>query len=150
VARKNAVVKITDDNRDKGKAFLITEMSATQGEAWAMRAILALMAGDVELPEGFERMGMAGIAEVGLKALSGLHWEVAEPLLADMMACVQFIPDPLKQNVLRDLFEEDIEEISTRVKLKAEVWKLHTDFLQAATPSNSGQLSQAGSGKKHR
>jgi len=146
--RKKSIVTITDQNRDKGKAFQIDEMPASQGEAWATRAILALMAGGIELPEGFERLGMAGMAEVGLRALAGLKYEVAEPLLAEMMGCVSMIPDPSKPQVVRPLIEEDIEEISTRVKLRAEVWKLHTDFLQAANPSVSGQSVPAVGGKK--
>ena len=44
-----------------------------------MRALLALMASGVEVPEGFDRMGMAGMAEIGIRALSGLKWEVADP-----------------------------------------------------------------------
>ncbi len=147
--RKKSVVTITDTNRDKGKAFQIDEMPASQGEAWATRAILALMAGGVELPEGFERLGMAGMAEIGLKALAGLRYEIAEPLLAEMMGCVSIIPDPTKTHVVRPLIEEDIEEITTRVKLRAEVWKLHTDFLQAVSQSQSGQsTAQTAGGKK--
>lgn len=45
-----------------------------------MRALLALMAGGVEVPPGFDRMGMAAMAEIGIKALVGLKWEVVEPL----------------------------------------------------------------------
>jgi hypothetical protein len=102
-----------------------------------MRALLALMASGVEVPEGFDRMGMAGMAEVGIRALSGLKWEVAGPLLAEMWSCVQIMPDPSKTHIVRNLIEEDIEEISTRVKIRAEVWKLHTGFLKAVAPSIS-------------
>lgn len=146
--RKVLVVTITDQNRDKGKAFQITEMPASQGEAWATRAILALIAGGVELPEGFENLGMAGIAEIGLKALAGLKYDVAEPLLAEMMGCVQSIPDPAKPHIVRPIIEEDIEEITTRIKLRAEVWKLHTDFLQAVAQSPSDRLKKVGGGKR--
>ena len=89
------------------------------------------------MPEGFEHMGMAGMAQLGIKALAGLKWEVAEPLLKEMWTCVQIMPDPSKPHVLRNLIEEDIEDVMTRVKLRAEVWKLHTGFLQAADPSTS-------------
>ena len=77
------------------------------------------------------------MAEVGIKALAGLKWEVAEPLLQEMWDCVQIMPDPTKPHVVRKLIEEDIEEIATRVKLRAEVWKLHTGFLKAVAPSIS-------------
>ena len=135
MARATANYTVTDEGRDNGKVFVLTEMPASKAESWAMRALLALMASGVEVPEGFDRMGMAAMAEVGIRALSGLKWEVAEPLLAEMMECVQVMPDPGKPHVVRKLIEEDIEEIATRVKLRAEVWKLHTGFLKAVAPS---------------
>lgn len=143
MARATANYTVTDDGRDKGKVFIITEMPASRAESWAMRAILALMAGGVEVPEGFDRMGMAAMAEIGIKALAGLKWDVAEPLLAEMWSCVQYVPDPSKSHVIRNLIEEDIEEISTRIKIRAEVWKLHTGFLKAVAPSISGGLQAA-------
>ena len=135
MARKSTNYTVTDDNRDKGKVFVITELPAARAESWAFRAILALMEGGVELPPGFERMGMAGIAELGIRALSHLRWEVAEPLLAEMWDCVQIMPDPAKPHVVRPLIEQDIEEVMTRIKIRAEVWKLHTDFLSAVAAS---------------
>lgn len=125
---------VTDDNRDKGKVFVLTEMSASQGEAWAIRALLAIMANNASIPEGFEQYGFAGLAEIGLRGLVGLKWEVAEPLLAEMMSCVTIMPDPSKPHVVRPLIESDIEEIQTRIKLRAEVWKLHIN------PSQLGGL----------
>ena len=147
MARNVANYTVTDEGRDQGKVFVLTELPASRAESWAMRALLALMAGGVELPEGFDRMGMAGMAEVGIKALSGLKWDVAEPLLAEMWQCVQIMPDPSKPHVIRNLIEEDIEEIATRVKLRAEVWKLHTGFLKAVAPSISGGSPAAASKK---
>lgn len=138
MARATANYTVTDEGRDQGKVFVITEMPASKAESWAMRALLALMAGGVEVPDGFERMGMAGMAEVGLKAIAGLKWEVAEPLLAEMWECVQIMPDSGKPHVTRALIEQDIEEVATRLKLRMEVWKLHTGFLKAVAPSISG------------
>ena len=147
MARKTTTYTVTDEGRDRGKVFLLTELAASKAESWAMRSILALMAGGVQMPEGFERMGMAGMAEVGIRALSGLKWEIAEPLLAEMWECVQAIPDPGKPHVVRALIEEDIEEIATRIKLRAEIWKLHVDFFKAVAPLTSDE-SQATAGKK--
>jgi len=143
MARKTSNYIVNDENRDNGKVFLITEMPASKGESWAFRAILALIANGTELPEGFENSGMSGMAEIGIKALSGLKWEVAEPLLNEMLECVQIIPDPTKPHVVRKLFDEDIEEIMTRVKLRMEVWALHTDFLKAAVRSASVKVDKA-------
>jgi len=129
------MVRVEDKGRDYNKAFLITEMPCAQAESWAMRVLLALMANNVELPDNFAELGMAGLAELGLRAVSGLKWETAEPLLAEMFTCVQIIPDPARPQVARDLLETDIEEVLTRFKLRAEVFKLHTDFLEAVAPS---------------
>ena len=109
-----------EDGRDKGKKFKLTEMPTSRAENWAMRAILALMKSGVEVPDGFERMGMSGLAEVGLRAVAGLEWSVAEPLLAEMLSCVEFMPDPSKPQVVRGLIEEDIEEVVTRLRLRME------------------------------
>ena len=37
-----------------------------------------------------------------------------------------------------NLIEQDIEEVATRLKLRGEIWKLHTGFLKAVAPSISG------------
>lgn len=150
MARKTLLYTVTDDNRDRGKTFLITEMSAARAESWAMRALLALMEGGVEIPEGIERMGLAGIAKVGLQALSRLSWEKAKPLIDEMLDCVQIVPDPSKPHVVRPLIESDIEEITTLAKLRIEVWKLHTDFLTAAAPSTSQESGAAARPRKGR
>jgi len=143
MARSITNYTVADDGRDKNKVFVITEMPASKAESWAMRALLALMAGGVELPEGFDRMGMAGMAEVGIRALSGLKWEVAEPLLNEMWECVQVMPDPAKPHVVRGLIEQDIEEVVTRIKIRADIWKLHTDFLRAVVPLMSAERAAA-------
>jgi hypothetical protein len=141
--RKTAKYVVAEEGRDKGKTFIITEMPASKAEAWAVKAILALMEGNVQIPEGFENMGMAGMAEIGIRALSGLKWEVAEPLLNEMWQCVQIMPDPARTNIIRDLIEEDIEEVMTRIKIRLEIWNLHTDFLKAAVNSGSGVSTAA-------
>jgi len=85
MARNVLDYTVTTDGRDKGKLFRITEMPASKGEKWAMRAILALMGERVDIPKGFEKKGMSGMAELGLKMFSSLKWESAVPLLDEMM-----------------------------------------------------------------
>jgi hypothetical protein len=147
MARKIVNFSITSEGRDKGKLFLLTEMSASKGEAWATRVLLALMASNVNLPENFSDLGMAALAELGIRALSGLKWDVAAPLLAEMFDCIEIIPDPKKTHIHRALIEEDVEEIQTRVILRMEVWKLHMGFLMAVIPSLEGTVKRA-AGKK--
>ncbi len=142
MVRKVVTYTVPDEGRDKGKVFQITEMDASRGEAWATKALLALMNGNVDVPPGFEKMGMAAMVEMGIRSLTGLKWEVAEPLLAEMLSCVAIIPDPTRPAVFRNLIEDDIEEIATRIKLRAEVWKMHADFLQAVDLSSFKKLPQ--------
>ena len=140
MARKTTSLTITDEGRDKGKTFVLTEMPVFQAEKWACRVLLALMSGNVELPDNFDRLGMAGLAEIGIKAMSGLKWEAAEPLLDEMLSCIQVMPEKSNPSLIRPIvISVDIEELSTIIKIRAEIWKLHTDFLKAVTLSNSAK-----------
>ncbi|END8615764.1 TPA: hypothetical protein ACTL3K_004929, partial [Escherichia coli] len=120
MARKEKFITIEGQGRDKGKVFHLTEMSASQAEWWAMRAIMAMGRGGVELPDDVRSLGMAALALEGLKALSKIPPDEARPLMDEMMDCVQFVPDPKKRSIRRPLVEEDIEEIITRLNLRAE------------------------------
>ncbi|MFJ3048514.1 hypothetical protein ACIPEN_21990 [Herbaspirillum chlorophenolicum] len=128
MARKTATITIEADGRDKGKTFHLTEMSAARSEEWAERALLALVRGGVDVPDDVMSLGLAGIAVLGLKALQGLPWDLAKPLLEEMFTCVRRMPNPSKPNVIRDLVEDDIEEVKTRLQLRWEILKLHIDF----------------------
>lgn len=147
--RKSAQITITDEGRDKGKVFLITEMPAEQGESWAMRVLLALMASGAQLPENYPSLGMAGLAEMGFKALATLRWDTLQPLLAEMFSTVQIKPDRKNPNVTRELIESDIEEIMTRVTLRKEWWNLHMGFLSAVAPSLIERANPAAKKSSH-
>jgi hypothetical protein len=144
MARKVRNYTVTDEGRDKGKVFVLTEMPALRAEAWAARALLALIAGNVHMPAGIEKAGFAGLAQLGIRSLSGLKWEAAEPLLSEMLTCVQIMPSPSVPSVVRPLIDDDIEEITTLIKLRKEIWDLHTDFLHAGTDSTSVSKGKAG------
>jgi hypothetical protein len=131
--RKTQVVVITDDNRDKGKTFVIHEMSALHVEKWAARFVLGLTRAGVEVPEDIATAGMAGVASLGLKMLGMMSFADAEKLMDDMFACIKYRPDPIHPEVERALVEtggdaDDIEEVMTRIKLRAEVFALHAGF----------------------
>lgn len=125
--RKEATVVIEAEGRDKGKVFRLRELSAEAAESWGLRLMLALSKSGVEVPEGFLEMGMVGVAAMGLKAMGGLPWEVAKPLLDEMMWCIQIQPGS-RQEIVRELISDDIEEVSTRIRLREEVLTLHTGF----------------------
>lgn len=132
--RKTATVVIDATGRDQGKTFRLTEMPASQVEAWAMRAFLALAKSGADVPDALMSSGLAGLQRLGPGALSGMAYADLAPLLEEMMACVAIIPDAARPQVIRNLVEDDIEEVTTRLKLRAEVWKLHTGFSHAGSP----------------
>jgi len=132
MARKEMTFVVEAEGRDKGKHFFIREMSASQAEEWAMRALMALAKAGVEMPDEMANAGLAGIASAGFQALGRMQFSDAKPLLDEMMACVQIVPDPAKPMVRRALIEDDIEEILTRLRLRKEVFELLTGFSLAA------------------
>ena len=142
MARKTLDLKITAAGRDKGKRFVITEMSARGAERWAFRAFLALARAGVDVPEDVEEAGFAGIATFGLKAFAGVAYEDAEPLLDEMLECVQVYPDPKNEKVFRPLIEDDTEEVETLLRLRKEVFALHVDFSKVASLLKSREATK--------
>ena len=168
MARKTAIITITAEGRDQGKVFHIQEQSAEAIEYWAMRALLALSHVDVDkikadvfdnvpffamlrngetIPPDVLRSGLAGVAAIGLRAFSALSIDEAKPLLDELMGCVSVIPDPKNLTFMRRDVMGDIEEATTLVRLKAEVFNLHASFLPPAVTSTStsttGKTGQA-------
>jgi hypothetical protein len=131
MSRKVKTFTVSADGRDKGKVFILTEMSATHAERWAVRAFLGLAKHGIDIPEGMQRLGMVGIATYGIGLLGQLPYEDAVVLMDDMFTCVKYQPgaDP---NVVRELVEDDIEEVATRMELRKEVFSLHVDFTKGA------------------
>lgn len=128
MARKTKTVTIDTEGRDKGKTFFLTEMPPRAGHAWATRALFAVMNGGVDIPEDILHAGFAGIAAIGVKALSNVRVEIAQPLLDELFTCVQALPDTSRPSVVRSLVDTDTEEVATLFKLQWEVLNLHVDF----------------------
>jgi hypothetical protein len=145
--RRETIYTVTDEGRDKGKRFHLTEMPAKKAEAWAIKLLMAMARHGVPISDAQRDAGLASLAEFGPQALLTIPWEDAEPLLADMMSCVEYYVDPKQPIYHRPLTpdEDEIDEVATRVALRYEVFKLHTDFSQAAGPSTSdtGMTAQA-------
>lgn len=141
MARKVVTYTEQGSGRDQGKAFVLTEMPSSQAEKWAIRAFLALAQAGVEIPDSIAASGFAGLFQIGTEALAKIPYQTAEPLMDEMFNCIQFMPDRSKPNIVRPLIEDDIEEIATRIKLRAATLKLHTGFLSAGDTSTSGQPS---------
>lgn len=136
MTRKTLDFTIEAEGRDKGKCYRLTEMGAAKAERWAVRAFRSLLSSGADLSE-VGNLGMESIAMLGMRALSQIPYHEAEPLLDEMFDCVSFKPDPKHPNVIRPLIEDDIEEIGTRLLLRAEVFKLHVGFLKAGSLSTS-------------
>ena len=125
--------------RDNGKTFVITEMAADTAERWAIRALLAMETAGVEIPDGAAEAGIAALAEVGLKAILSMDWKDADPLLTEMMTCVQY--EHKEGQPLQGIMEgagSQIEEVKTRLLLRAKVFELHTGFSVPVVPRTSG------------
>lgn len=144
MARKSTEVVITEPGRDAGKIFQIFEMSASHAEKWAARALLVAAQSGSDI--GNVRAGMAGVAVMGIGTILGAKFQDVEPLLDEMFECVAICPDPRNHSIIRGgkycsihggpnvvgrLVEDDIEEVSTRVRLRSEVLNLHVGFTWA-------------------
>jgi hypothetical protein len=151
MARHTRLVTITDEGRDKGKSFFIREMPADAAEWWGIRALIAIGNAGLSLPSGALESGLAGLAQlehskgaasalfaIGLRMLPGVDARALQPLLEEMMQCVQYQPPgnfPAQALNTGDLAQ--IEEIATRFKLRAEVLELHLGFSLAGALSTT-------------
>ena len=147
MARHTKIVTISAEGRDQGKGFLLTELPAMQAEKWATRALLALAASGVELPDGFNprTASAAQIVGIGLEAFGKAKWELMEPLLDEMMECVRYVPKPSNPDVVLPLAtnEDAIEEVSTILKLRQELLELHLGFSFADRVKSSALAANA-------
>lgn len=143
--RKTKEIKIETANRDQGKRFRITEISACAQERWATRAVMALLNSGLELPKGISAedlqgsSGLAKILGICVKALSNVKYEYAEPLYAELLKCVEYLGiqgDTVSRPLTEETADEVIEEVTTLLLLRKEVLKLHFDFL-----SDGGNLT---------
>jgi len=138
MARREKQIAIEADGRDKGKLFVITEMPATAAEKWGIRVFLAMGQSGVEIPDDLAKAGLMGVASMGVQALLGMPWNLVEPLLDEMWACVAFIPNPGQPGTLvtGNMLDTQIEEVATRLLLRQEVLDLHLGFSLAEFTSN--------------
>lgn len=148
MALRTVNVTITQEGRDKGKTFHITEMPSAQAEEWFMRAMLLLARSGADVhPEIFGH-GAYGFAALGLGALfTGLGktpWIEIKPLLDEMMECVGYVT-PATGSIITGWFQvsSQIEEVQTRIKLREEVLGLHLGFSIADRISQLKPVVQA-------
>lgn len=132
-------------NRDAGKVYRITEMSAEAGEWFAYRLIGALVDADKngKLSSLWDMFGKAGnlevLAQAGIKTIGSLLMQADQsrmkPLLDEMKGCWQMKCDG---DFMRNLTEGDIEEVSTLMMLRMKTLELHLNFFMAGVQSLMG------------
>jgi hypothetical protein len=138
--RKTLIYRATD-RRDEGKKFLITEKDSYDAEMWAMRAFCAMANADIPIPANIRTMGAVGAIGMMMGFVEKLKFDDAKILLDDMFTCVQFVPDETKMSAdgdgvyARALIASDIQEVTTRFKLRKAIFELHADFIIAAIQS---------------
>lgn len=128
MARKTVTITIDAEGRDRGKVFVLTELPAMQAEEWAGRLLFAAMNAGIEIPDNIAQAGLAGVAALGISALTKLPFDAVKPLMDEMLGCIQIQPSP---KVTRALIQDDIEEVGTLLRLRKEIVSLHIDFSTA-------------------
>lgn len=126
-------VAAREQGRDHGKSFLLTEMSAWDATMFGAKALLVLTNSGATVPDS--TMGMAGLAVAGMQALEKLSFAQLEPLLKELIQCVQYVHKP--GHPPQDA-RENIEEPSTYLTLFRAVFALHTGFSVAGSTPTTG------------
>lgn len=140
--RKQVPIKVPEDwgadYRDAGKHFLITEWDADRAEKWAFRAIIAYNRGGGQIPVDVIGEGMQAIFFVGINTfLRGqMIAEEVIPILDELLQCVKIIRDPKARGldgaiIATDILKDDVQEVKTRLWLRSEVLRVHTNFSPA-------------------
>ncbi len=128
-------------DRDNGKTFVLQEMDAYAGQDWALRALLALAASGVEMPQGAMSGGWSALAGFGIMALLRAPYGALKPLLDEMLGQVKYEhidtkgkPTPPQPLIFGANCQ--VEEIKTFLVLHKALFQLHAGFSTAdATPT---------------
>lgn len=134
--RKQLRVTIDADGRDKGKTYILTEMSADAIERWFRRVLAYLARIGIAAPALSSVIGMASFSS--FNPIQMLAWLDNEELNNELMACVLRLPTPtadhpttLPRALMWGKTGPDIEELMTIAQLKVEVLALHVGFSTA-------------------
>ncbi|MCK6732997.1 hypothetical protein IB212_15465 [Enterobacter sp. E12] len=134
MARKEISFIVEAEGRDKGKEFLITEMSAWDADTLAQDIFRAMGdSGFSEIPADVIAMGCAGLATVGLSVISASSPDVARQLRDRLMSTVEIIitnEGTRQQRKVNGVI--DFEEVSTIRTLLDKVFQVNFDFLTIA------------------
>ncbi len=124
--------------QDRGKeiVFRIKEMSALQLEKWLMRALLALCKSrHVNKEENSNNTNKSKVLIDALfdgrflEVFCNADFEEIEPLLDELLTCVQRRVDNGYMQVNSSTIESYVEDVRTLFELRMEVLKFNLDFL---------------------
>ncbi|WP_213732629.1 hypothetical protein [Citrobacter europaeus] len=134
MARKEITFIVEEEGRDKGKEFLITEMSAWDADSLAQDIFRAMGESNYSsIPADVIAMGCAGLATVGLSVISASSPEVARQLRDRLMSTVDIIiTNDGKRQQRKVNGSLDFEEVSTIRSLLDKVFQVNFDFLTIA------------------
>lgn len=134
MARKEIPFIVEAEGRDKGKEFIITEMSAWDADSLAQDIFRAM--GDAEfssIPPDVISMGCAGLATVGLSVISASSPEVARALRDRLMSTVDIVITTDKTRNQRKVNGSlDFEEVATIRSVLDKVFQVNFNFLTIA------------------
>lgn len=134
MARKEIIYIVDAEGRDKGKEFIITEMSAWDADSLAQDIFRAM--GDSNysgIPPDVIAMGCAGLATVGLSVISASSPEVARTLRDRLIDTVDIvISHDGNRNQRKVNGSIDFEEVATIRALLDKVFQVNFDFLTIA------------------
>lgn len=134
MARKEIPFIVTEEGRDKGKEFLITEMSAWDAHELSQDLFRAM--GDCNfsgISADVIAMGCAGLATLGLDVLSMSSPDVSNSLRERLISTVQIVITSESGRILRKVNAAiDFEEVSTIRTVLDKVFQVNFDFLTIA------------------
>lgn len=111
--------------KDSDKVYRITEMPAYKAEKWALRTLWAIASAGVDLPDDIGHAPLSRLAEIGLKALAKVPFEIAEPLLDELLSCVEIVTNA---GTRRLIIADDFLSVKTLLMLRKEVLAMHVNF----------------------
>ncbi|EOI7432027.1 hypothetical protein OZ691_000330 [Yersinia enterocolitica] len=133
MSRKQITYIVEDEGRDKGKEFIITEMSAWDAEELSEEIYRAMGHGEFNsLPADVVAMGVAGLATVGVSVLAAAPASVSRPISDRILSTVEIVITNEGKDITRSIKPIDFEEISTIRTLKDKVFELNFGFLSLA------------------
>ncbi|ATM86683.1 MULTISPECIES: hypothetical protein [Yersinia] len=133
MSRKQITYTVEDEGRDKGKEFIITEMSAWDAEELSEEIYRAMGHGEFNsLPADVVAMGVAGLATVGVSVLAAAPASVSRPISDRILSTVEIVITNEGKDITRSIKPIDFEEISTIRTLKDKVFELNFGFLSLA------------------